>query len=223
MGSSRCSYVCFESCINPSAISSHLLKNLEISTEPLVGRRTVLKAFEIGFQLERRLRGKAINHPCPVPGALDHALFAEVGEMLGNLGLRKAQNFLEMADAKRTLCQQMDDSQPRGIAETLVNLNQLHARNIATVDIFVNLYIRLSVCFLRRAESSRPIARENSNPAAFKLCYNSSKWPFTDALRGGFRVASYVGRSDVDEDESDKLRVLVADGWRAGLVDLCEH
>ena len=143
--------------------------------------------------------------------------------MLGDLGLRKAQNFLEMADAKRTLCQQMDDSQPRGIAETLVNLNQLHARSIATVNVFVNLYIRLSVCFLRRAESSRPIAGKIPIPAAFKLCYNSGKWPFTDALQGGFHVASYVGRSDVDEDESDKLRVLVADGWRAGLVDLCEY
>ena len=116
----------FESFINPSAISSHLLKSLEISTEPLVGRRTVLKAFEIGFQLERRLRGKTINHPCPVPGARNHALFAEVGQMLGDLGLRKAQNFLEMADAKRTTRKQMDNPQPCGIAETLVNLNQFH-------------------------------------------------------------------------------------------------
>ena len=46
--------------------------------------------------------------------------------MLGNLGLRNAQNFLEMADAKWTLRKQMDDPQPRGIAETLVNLNQFH-------------------------------------------------------------------------------------------------
>jgi hypothetical protein len=41
----------FEGIINPSAVGSHLLKSLEISTEPLIGRRTVLKAFEIGFEL----------------------------------------------------------------------------------------------------------------------------------------------------------------------------
>ena len=40
----------FEGFINPSAVGSHFLKSLEISTEPLVGRRTVLKAFEIGFE-----------------------------------------------------------------------------------------------------------------------------------------------------------------------------
>ena len=73
---------------------------------------------------------KAVNHPGPVPGAFDHALLAEIGEMLGNLRLRDAENFLEMADAKRTTCKQMDDPQPRGVAETLVNLNQFHGRHI---------------------------------------------------------------------------------------------
>ena len=43
----------FEGFINPSALSSHLLHGLEISTEPLVGRRTILEALEIGFELER--------------------------------------------------------------------------------------------------------------------------------------------------------------------------
>ena len=45
----------FEGFINPSAVSSHLLKGLEIGTEPLIGRRTVLEAFEIGFEFERGL------------------------------------------------------------------------------------------------------------------------------------------------------------------------
>ena len=43
----------FEGFINPSAVGSHLLKGLEIGPEPLIGRRTVLEAFEIGFELER--------------------------------------------------------------------------------------------------------------------------------------------------------------------------
>jgi hypothetical protein len=58
-------------------------------------------------------------------------MLAEIGEVLGDLSLRDIENFLKMADAKRTTCKQMDDPQPRGIAETLVNLNQFHGRNMA--------------------------------------------------------------------------------------------
>jgi hypothetical protein len=61
-------------------------------------------------------------------GAFHQAMLAEIGEVLGNFRLRDIENFLEMADAKRTTCKQMDDPQPRGIAETLVNLNQFHGR-----------------------------------------------------------------------------------------------
>jgi hypothetical protein len=53
MGLASAGAFVFEGFINPSAISSHFLKSLEIGTEPLVGRCTVLKTFEIGFQLER--------------------------------------------------------------------------------------------------------------------------------------------------------------------------
>ena len=77
-----------------------------------------------------------------MPGAFDHALLAKVGEMLGNFRLRDIENFLEMANAKRAACKQMDDPQPRGIAETLVNLNQFHGQNMAFPVIFVNSYIR---------------------------------------------------------------------------------
>ena len=61
---------------DPSAIGAHLLKSLEIGTKPLVSGRTVLKAFEICLQFERTLCRKAIDHPGPMPGAFDHALFA---------------------------------------------------------------------------------------------------------------------------------------------------
>ena len=52
-------------------------------------------------------------------GAFHQAMLAEIGEVLGNFRLRDIENFLEMADAKRTTCKQMDDPQPRGITETL--------------------------------------------------------------------------------------------------------
>ena len=51
--------------------------------------------------------------------------------MLRDFSLRYAENFLEMADAKRTTCKQMNDPQSRRVAETLINLNQFHGRNMA--------------------------------------------------------------------------------------------
>lgn len=61
-----------------------------------------------------------------MPGALNHSPLAKIGEVLRDLGLRDAQNFLEVANTERTARQQMDDPQSRGVAEALVNLNQLH-------------------------------------------------------------------------------------------------
>jgi hypothetical protein len=113
----------FESLINPSAISSHLIESLEIGTEPLVSRCTVLETFQVGFELERRFRRQAVNPPRPMPGTFEHALLAQIGEMLGNLGLWKAKNILEVTNTKWTSRKQMDDPEPRRIAETLVNCN----------------------------------------------------------------------------------------------------
>jgi hypothetical protein len=62
--------------------------------------------------------------------------------MLGDFSLRDIENFLKMADAKRTTCKQMDDPQPRGIAKTLVNLNQFHGRNM-TLPLYASTHIFL--------------------------------------------------------------------------------
>jgi hypothetical protein len=74
--------------------------------------------------------------------AFHKAMLAKIREVLGNFRLRNIDNFLEMADAKRTMRKQMDDPQPRGIAETLVNLNQFHEAIWRISDIFVNTDIR---------------------------------------------------------------------------------
>ena len=76
--------------------------------------------------------------------AFHHAMLAKIGEVLGNLRLRDIENFLEMADAKRTACKQMDDPQSRGIAETLVNPNQFHRVKHMLPNIYVNTYICIS-------------------------------------------------------------------------------
>ena len=122
--------------------------------------RAVLEAFEIGFQFHRGPRRKAVNHPGTVSCAFHDAMLAEISEVLGNFRLRDIENFLKMADAKRTMCQQVDDPQPRRIAETLVNPNQFHDGNMAFSIIFVNRYIHyceyISVVWGRRTAPAEP-------------------------------------------------------------------
>ena len=79
-------------------------------------------------------------------GAFHQAMLAEIGEVLGNFRLRDIENFLEMADAKRTTCKQMDDPQPRGITETLVNPDQFHAGNMA-----FQIYSSIHILFITHA------------------------------------------------------------------------
>ena len=61
--------------------------------------------------------------------------------MLGHFGLRDAKNFLEVTDTKRTACQQMDDPQPRGVAETLVNRNQVHRFSYMHVYVYMSINV----------------------------------------------------------------------------------
>ena len=135
---------------NPSAISSHLRQSLEVGAKPLVSGSAVLETFEIGFQLQRGPRWKAINPPCSMASALDHSLFTEIGEMLGNFGLRKAKDLLKVTDTKRTACQQMDDPQPGGIAETLINRDQLHALQYIHIHVYMSIdifvYVGCAAC-----------------------------------------------------------------------------
>ena len=56
--------------------------------------------------------------------------WAEPARRYADLYLRLAQDFLEMADAQRTLRQHVQQAQPRGIAEAFIDLNQLHAETI---------------------------------------------------------------------------------------------
>ena len=46
--------------------------------------------------------------------------------MLGNLHLRLTEDFLEMTDTERPLREQMQDAQPRPVAETFVDPNEIH-------------------------------------------------------------------------------------------------
>jgi hypothetical protein len=56
----------------------------------------------------------------------DHAVRAQISQMLGDFDLRLAKNFLEMAHAERRVRQQLHDAKPGAIAQTLINLDKMH-------------------------------------------------------------------------------------------------
>lgn len=86
---------------------------------------------------------KAVNDPSALASGLHHLSFAKIGEVLGDLGLRQLENLLKMADAERALREKVDDPQPDGFAEALVNLDQFHEvlMKYALKTIYVKVYI----------------------------------------------------------------------------------
>jgi hypothetical protein len=48
--------------------------------------------------------------------------------VLGNLHLRFLEDFLEVTNAERTLRQDMQDAQPRAVAKTLIDFDQIHGQ-----------------------------------------------------------------------------------------------
>jgi hypothetical protein len=53
-------------------------------------------------------------------------MLTKISKMLRNFRLRDLENFLEVTDAKRSMCEQVDDAQSRGIAKALIDPNQFH-------------------------------------------------------------------------------------------------
>jgi hypothetical protein len=56
----------------------------------------------------------------------DHAVGPQVSQMFGDGYLGQFQNVLEMANAERSLCEQMQNAKASFIAKAAVNLHQLH-------------------------------------------------------------------------------------------------
>jgi hypothetical protein len=105
--------------------------------------------------------------------------------MLGNLRLRNAENFLKVANAKRTTCKQMDDPQPRGVAETLCyycNLPLINASGTCVegdlpVTAIAASMVRLdcSIAYWGVALQTGQVARSESELEGADLCSSAEK------------------------------------------------
>jgi hypothetical protein len=99
----------------------------KVACETWIRSHACFKALEVGFEFGRGLARQRINHPVLVAFRLDHPLVAEIGKMLGDLDLWFVENRLQVADAERGFCQEMENPQARPVAETLIDLNQVHS------------------------------------------------------------------------------------------------
>jgi hypothetical protein len=83
----------------------------------------VLQAGQVGGELVRSLRGESIDHPIRLLPGLDESVFAQVGEMLGDLDLRLPQNLLKVTDAEVPAHEEVQYPQTRLIAKALIYRN----------------------------------------------------------------------------------------------------
>ena len=70
---------------------------------------------------------QTIYPPIAFPARFHHFVRLEIAEVLRNLHLRFTQYVLEVADAQWTLRQQLQDTQPGGVAQAFVDPNEFHA------------------------------------------------------------------------------------------------
>lgn len=103
------------------------LQPIKVAPKPGFLTGAILQAREVGPQLPRRSLHEPINAPVALPTCFYHPASLEIGEMLGDFYLRFAQNVLKVADAQGTADQQMQDPEAGGIAQTLIDPDELHA------------------------------------------------------------------------------------------------
>jgi hypothetical protein len=105
----------------------------------------ILQAGEVRVELMAAFIGQAIDHPIRTAFDLHHPVPLQIREVPGNFDLGFAENFLEVTDTERPVEKEMDNAQPRQVAETLVNTNKVHVSSKHTGKrIYVNTHILCS-------------------------------------------------------------------------------
>ncbi len=99
---------------------------LQIRSKLRLALHAILQTFQVCLQLRGAVPRQRVNHPVTAALGLHQSARSEIGEMLGNLHLRFPEDFLEVADAERALGKEMEDPQPRPVAEALINLEEVH-------------------------------------------------------------------------------------------------
>lgn len=117
---------------------------LEITAEHRFSGLRVLQAGEICAQRRGRGLGQRIDAPRALLRDGDERVPPQVGEMARDAGLRDLQDRLEVADAERPLRQQIQQAQAGGVAEAVVEAQQVHAASKTVKSVFAKANMRAS-------------------------------------------------------------------------------
>lgn len=124
--------------------------------------------------------------------------------MLGDLDLRFAEDGLKMTDAERRLRQQMRDAQSRPVAETLMDLNQVHPDLATGCDggtASVDRHARVLLPFLRETLGA-PLAEDHLEMFAGRLYFRNRILRDDTAIVFDFDLESIV-RQDLAPELED--------------------
>ena len=156
---------------DPLALPTNSVQSFEIDPKAFVRLGTVLKALQIVFKFHGGLGGKAVNDPLTVACRLNHFLLPQICQMLGDLRLRYLQNVLKVTHTERTLREQVNDAKARGIAEALVDLNEIHGATFPQPILSVNAYMQIDRYIILRILDSMNVSEFKSylasNPDKF--------------------------------------------------------
>ncbi len=106
---------------------SMLSEQGEVAAEQRFLRQGVLQTSEVGRQSWRGRGGEGVDAPRTALHDRNEAVAAQVGEVTGDFRLWQPQYRLEMTDAQRPLCQQVEQAQPGGITQAVVKFEQLQS------------------------------------------------------------------------------------------------
>lgn len=117
---------------------------LEVAAQHRLRRARVLQAGEVRAQRRGRRLGQGVDAPRALLRDGDERVPPQVGEMARDAGLRDLQDRLEVADAERPLRQQVQQAQAGGVAEAVVDAQQVHADSKTVKNVFAKANMRAS-------------------------------------------------------------------------------
>jgi len=126
----------------------------------------ILQALQICIQGRWAIRRQRVKHPVLVSLGGYKLAFPEVSKMPGNNDLRFAERLLNVADAQGRNGEQIKDSKPGFVAQTLVNREQFHDFQYTWTRIYGKRYVL-------RLNASTPLVPKfhlGTHPSS-KLCF----------------------------------------------------
>jgi hypothetical protein len=94
----------------------------------------ILQALKIGLEDRIRRFGKVAYRPVAATLRLKRPRITQRLEVARDLGLGNLENLSQMTNAKRPFHQEIEDAQAGGVAEAVIDINQIHAEQFSGLN-----------------------------------------------------------------------------------------